>query len=83
MSPAQYKSALRHLGLSHRTAALALGVTRRHSCRWASGQSPIPKSVALVLLTCIHRCIFIEQLEAEAASAATTEEERSEEEVAA
>jgi DNA-binding transcriptional regulator YiaG len=49
MTPAQYRAAIKRLGLSQRQAARLLGVNDRTSRRWALGKSKIPTSVALAL----------------------------------
>jgi len=49
MRPRQYKAALDTLGWTHERLAHAIGKTERHSHRYASGFTPIPKSVAIMV----------------------------------
>jgi len=49
MTPAEYRTALAALGLSQVAAAKLFGAGPRTSRRWASGESPIPRSVEIAL----------------------------------
>lgn len=49
MTPNQYRSALRTLGLSQEAAGDWLGVGRRTSQGWALGERPVPEPVAKLL----------------------------------
>lgn len=49
MTPAEYRSELKRLGLSVRGARHFLGVSERTSRRWANGVHRIPKSAAMTL----------------------------------
>jgi len=49
MTPTQYRTAIKSLGLSQRGAARLLGVNERTSRRWALGELPIPRAAALLL----------------------------------
>lgn len=49
MTPTQYRAAIAQLGLSQERAGLWLGVSKRQGRRWASGESPIPKAVEMIL----------------------------------
>ncbi len=53
MTPAEYNTAIEHLGLSQRKAGKFLGVNERTSRRWVSGESPIPEPAARLLQLCI------------------------------
>jgi len=53
-TPTQLRRALRRLGLSQRQLAHRLGVDVGTVNRWATGKTPIPESVRL-LLECWHR----------------------------
>lgn len=46
MTPQQYVSHLRRLGLTTSAAAPVLGILRRQSFRYAAGDAPIPEVVA-------------------------------------
>jgi DNA-binding transcriptional regulator YiaG len=54
MTPAQYRDAIKLLGLSQVGAGRFLGVDPRTSRAWASGQSPIPVAVAKLLTLMIR-----------------------------
>lgn len=54
MTPKQYKTALRGLGLSQGVAADLLGIDRRTSTRYACGRSPVPEAVAILLAVWQH-----------------------------
>ncbi len=49
MTPTQYRDAIARLGLSQVAAGNLLCGNPRTSRRWASGESPIPQAVALLL----------------------------------
>lgn len=49
MTPAQYRDAIARLGMSQVRAGEFLIGNPRTSRRWASGDSPVPRSVALLL----------------------------------
>lgn len=49
MSPAQYRDAIARLGLTQVAAGEFLIGNPRTSRRWASGESPVPQSVAMLL----------------------------------
>ena len=49
MTPAQYRDAIAKLGLTQVAAGEFLIGNPRTSRRWASGESPVPKSVAMLL----------------------------------
>ena len=49
MTPAKYRQAVKQLGLSMTALARKLHVQRRTVHRWASGESPVPEMLALLL----------------------------------
>ena len=49
MTPAEYKEAIAALGLSQAEAGRFLTDNPRTSRRWASGESRVPKAVAMLL----------------------------------
>ena len=49
MTGKQYRKAITDLGLTLTSAADIFGVTRKTSNRWASGDSPVPWSTAMLL----------------------------------
>ena len=49
MTPAEYKEAIAALGLSQVAAGRFLTNNPRTSRRWASGESRVPKAVAMLL----------------------------------
>jgi len=49
MTAAQFRAALKALGLSQRRLALRLKLDPKTTNRWARGKSPIPESVAELL----------------------------------
>ena len=49
MTPTQYREAIARLGLTQVAAGEFLIGNPRTSRRWASGESPVPKSVAMLL----------------------------------
>jgi hypothetical protein len=50
MTPDQYRIAIAALGLSQVSAAKLFDAGPRTSRRWASGESPVPRSVEIALL---------------------------------
>jgi hypothetical protein len=65
MTPTQYATAIKALGLSQRGAAKVLGVDERTSRKWIAGDSRIPHSVALLLRLMIAKHIKPESIESE------------------
>ncbi len=57
MSPQQYRDAIAQLGMSQVRAGEFLIGNPRTSRRWASGDSPVPRSVALLLRLMIEHDI--------------------------
>jgi predicted DNA-binding protein (UPF0251 family) len=56
MSKLEYQRVLDHLGINTEEAAPVIGVSRRQSCRYASGDSRIADAVAKLLRVAIaHR----------------------------
>lgn len=53
MSPIQYKTAIKALGLSQERAGDWLGIGRRTSQGYALGESPVPEPVAKLLRLCV------------------------------
>jgi transcriptional regulator with XRE-family HTH domain len=49
MNAEHYRDALSRLGLSQTRAAKLMGVNERTSRRWALGEIPVPRLVALLL----------------------------------
>lgn len=49
MTPADYRTTLSALGLSQVGAARLFGVAERTSRRWALGEQPVPRAVAIAL----------------------------------
>ena len=49
MTPQEYRTAIARLGLTQVAAGEFLIGNPRTSRRWASGESPVPKSVAMLL----------------------------------
>jgi hypothetical protein len=49
MTPTQYKSAIKALGLSQHLAGDWLGIGRRTSQGYALGEYPVPESIAKLL----------------------------------
>lgn len=49
MTPTEYRTAIARLGLSQVGAARLFGVDPRTSRRWALGEQPIPRAVAMCL----------------------------------
>ena len=61
MTPAQYREALAALGMTPAAKATdtALGLSVRHIQRLATGQCPVPETVALLL-----KCLISKQVQA-------------------
>ncbi len=57
MTPIQYRDAIARLGLTQVAAGEFLIGNPRTSRRWASGESPVPRSVALLLRLMIEHDI--------------------------
>ena len=53
MTPTQYKTAIKTLGLSQERAGDWLGIGRRTSQGYALGESPVPEPVAKLLRLCV------------------------------
>lgn len=53
MTPAQYKAAIKSLGLSQERAGDWLGVSPRTSQGWSIGEYPVPEPVAKLLRLCV------------------------------
>ena len=53
MTPSQYKTAIKVLGLSQHQAADWLGIGRRTSQGFALGEYPVPEPVAKLLRLCV------------------------------
>ena len=49
MTPDQYRTARRRLGLSHAGVAALFAVDPRTSRRWQSGEQSIPRSVVIAM----------------------------------
>ena len=49
MTATEYRNAIVALGLSHAEAARLWGVTRRHEFRLASGKTPVPRPIVVLL----------------------------------
>lgn len=49
MTPAQYKAAIKRLGLSQERAGVWLGIGKRTSQGYALGEYPVPEPVAKLL----------------------------------
>jgi hypothetical protein len=54
MTPTQYKTAIKALGLSQERAGDWLGIGRRTSQGYALGEYPVPEPVAKLLRLMIH-----------------------------
>ena len=50
MTPTEYREAIKSLGLSQVGASRLFGVDPRTSRRWAIGELPVPRAVALCLI---------------------------------
>jgi len=50
MTTEQYRETLRRMGLRQVDVAWMMGVTGKQSKRWATGKSPVPQAVHLLLL---------------------------------
>jgi hypothetical protein len=49
MSRAQYRAALKKLGISHVGAGKVFGLYHRHAQRFATGESPVPEPLAKLI----------------------------------
>jgi len=54
MTPAEFRAAITKLGLSQEEAGRLLGRSGRTGQRWATGKSPIPHTVALLLVLAVR-----------------------------
>lgn len=64
MTANQYRTALERLSLSQVGAARLFQVGERTSRRWASGETPIPVSVAIVLGMLARKKVSLKDIEA-------------------
>ena len=55
MTGAEYRKAIKHLGLSQVSAAKFLGVDETTSRRWVANKHPIPDAVAMLLSTMVSQ----------------------------
>lgn len=62
MTPTQYREAIARLALTQVAAGELLIGNPRTSRRWASGDSPVPKSVALLLRLMIRMNLTADQV---------------------
>jgi len=53
MTPIEYKSAIKALGLSQHAAGDWLGIGRRTSQGYALGESPVPEPTAKLIRLCV------------------------------
>ena len=60
MTHAEYRDALAALSLSQVRAASLFGVDARTSRRWALGEKPVPRVVALVLRLMLRHGVSVE-----------------------
>ncbi len=63
MNSRQYLDAIAHLGLSQVAAGHLFGVNPRTSRRWAAGDQPIPKAVALALRLMVKHKVSVNTAE--------------------
>jgi len=54
MTPTQYKTAIKALGLSQERAGLWLGMSPRMGQSYATGEYPVPEPVAKLLRLCVR-----------------------------
>lgn len=54
MTPTQYKTAIKALGLVQESAGVWLGIGKRTSQGYALGESPVPEPVAKLLRLCVR-----------------------------
>jgi hypothetical protein len=54
MNAAEYRAAIKALGLSQSRAARFLGVALSTSQRYAQGKSPVPQNVGMLLSVMLH-----------------------------
>jgi DNA-binding transcriptional regulator YiaG len=62
MTPTQYATAIKALGLSQRGAAKVFGVDERTSRKWIAGDSRVPEPVAKLLRVMIKHKIKPDEL---------------------
>lgn len=55
MTAEEYRKIVKRLGLRRCDVAWMMGVTVRQTIRWYNGDSPIPRSVELLLKALAHR----------------------------
>ena len=55
MTAAEYRAMVRRLGLRRCDVAWMMGVSIRQTIRWYKGDSPVPRSVALLLKALAYR----------------------------
>lgn len=67
-----YREAIKRLGLSQGQAAELFGVDARTSRRWALGEKPVPRAVALCLLLMVSYDVPVAEAAALISSANTT-----------
>lgn len=60
MNPETLKSIMTDLEFNTQDLSLLMGVTRRTAQLWASGSSPIPQSVALLLLAMADKQVSLD-----------------------
>ena len=63
MTGAEYREAIKHLGLSQVGAAKFLGVAETTSRRWIKDKHPIPDAVAMLLSTMVKRDLVPGEIE--------------------
>jgi hypothetical protein len=63
MTSTEYRAAIASLGLSQGGASRLFGVDPRTSRRWALGELPVPRPVALCLLLMLANCVSAEDAE--------------------
>jgi len=61
MTPTQYKRAIEQLGMSQLAAGRFLGVSKNTAQRYASGETEVPVSIALLLRMMIEAGIAPEE----------------------
>ncbi len=49
MTPDAFKAAIKRLRLSQEQAGVFFGYSRRQGQRWATGEAPVPKAVAMCI----------------------------------
>jgi hypothetical protein len=63
MSKAQYRVALKKLGISHIGAGKVFGLYHRHAQRFATGKSPVPEPLAKLIRLMIRLDLKPEDVE--------------------